>query len=105
MENRKNLYSSGLYTLNTTPQGQVGQVLTYQGANKLSLWKNIKPYKVYTAILTQTSTFAPVASILQNELGEITFSVLSEGEYNVESIEGSFTPNKTAILIGNTNSS
>jgi hypothetical protein len=33
-----------------------------------------KPYKVYTALLTQTETDAPVATVLENTLGETGFS-------------------------------
>lgn len=39
-------------------------------------------YKVYSAVLTQTSTNAPVATVLQNTLGvDITWAYSGVGEY------------------------
>ena len=43
------------------------------------------PYKVYTALLTQSGTNAPVATVLENTLGEITFSYENQGIYNIVS--------------------
>jgi hypothetical protein len=41
-------------------------------------------YKVYTAILTQTGTAAPVATVLENTLGgAVTFSRTQAGQYNI----------------------
>lgn len=61
-----------------------------------------RPYKVYTALLTQSGTDAPVATVLENTLGEdITFSYESEGWYNVVS-DGLFVENKTTCEISNT---
>ena len=43
-------------------------------------------YKVYTALLTQSGTDAPVATVLENTLGEdITFSYATTGVYNIVS--------------------
>jgi hypothetical protein len=59
------------------------------------------PYKIYSALLTQTGTNAPVATILQNTLsGTPVWSRASIGDYRV-TLAGEFTLNKTAILIGN----
>ena len=42
------------------------------------------PYKVYTALLTQTGTSAPTAIVLENTLGfEVTWARESEGEYTL----------------------
>ena len=57
-----------------------------------------RPYKVYTALLTQLDTDAPVPSILENTLGDITFSRISIGTYRIEST-GLFTLNKTIYFI------
>jgi hypothetical protein len=32
-----------------------------------------RPYKVYTALLTQTDTLAPVATVLENTIGDIVW--------------------------------
>ena len=53
-----------------------------------------RPYKVYTALLTQTGTNAPVATILENTLGSISFSYTNIGGYSITSDE-LFIENKT----------
>jgi hypothetical protein len=55
-------------------------------------------YKVYTALLTQTGTDAPVATVLENTIGNIIWSYDSEGIYKAESI-GNFTESKTVVFI------
>jgi len=46
-------------------------------------------YKVYTALLTQTGTDAPVATVLENTLGiNLTFSYLAVGVYTVNNPNG-----------------
>ena len=58
------------------------------------------PYKVYTALLTQSGTNAPVATVLENTLGgDIVWSYCTEGVYNGELL-GAFTINKTDISFG-----
>jgi hypothetical protein len=39
-------------------------------------------YKVYTALLTQSGTDAPVATVLENTIGDIVWTRTSDGEYN-----------------------
>ena len=55
-------------------------------ANQVPTWGQVqaiaKPYKVYTALLTQTGTNAPVATVLENTLGiTISFSYTTVGRY------------------------
>jgi len=46
-------------------------------------------YKVYTALLTQSGTDAPVATVLENTLGiNLTFSYLGVGVYTVNNPNG-----------------
>lgn len=54
----------------------------------------ISNYKVYTALLTQSGTGAPVVIVLENTLGNIWFSYDDVGIYYVNS-SGLFTENKT----------
>jgi hypothetical protein len=56
-------------------------------------------YKVYTALLTQTGTDAPVATVLENTLGEITYSYAGVGKYSIIS-SGLFLTNKTVVFFG-----
>ena len=59
-----------------------------------------RPYKVYTALLNQSGTNAPVATVLENTLGgDIVWSYYTEGVYNGELL-GAFTINKTDISFG-----
>lgn len=58
-------------------------------------------YKVYTALLTQSGTNAPVSIVLENTLGATpTFNRLSSGDYRITLISA-FTNNKVALFISN----
>ena len=53
------------------------------------------PYKVYTALLTQTGTNDPVATVLDNTLGgTVVWSRLGIGSFRA-TLAGAFTLNKT----------
>lgn len=56
-------------------------------------------YSVYTALLTQTGTDAPVATVLENTLGgTVVWTRDSEGYY-LGTLAGVFTANKTTSLM------
>ena len=55
---------------------------------------NEPKYKVYTALLTQTGTSDPVATVLENTLGDIVWSRVGVGHYSGVLL-GAFTANKT----------
>ncbi|MFV5696687.1 hypothetical protein ACM55G_14755 [Flavobacterium sp. LB3P122] len=56
-------------------------------------------YKVYTALLTQSGTTAPVATVLDNTLGPISFGYSSAGSYTINLSGGVFfTDNKTVVF-------
>lgn len=64
---------------------------------------NIAPspsaYKVYTALLTQTGTDAPVATVLENTLGgPLVWDYAGTGQYYATLI-GAFTVDKTTVSI------
>jgi hypothetical protein len=59
-----------------------------------------RPYKVYTALLSQGGTAAPTAVVLENTLGDINFGYDSAGIYEIHS-NGLFIAGKTAIIMGN----
>jgi len=53
-------------------------------------------YKVYKALLTQTSTGAPTATVLENNIGNIVWARTSEGIYTGNSLLVAFvSQNKT----------
>lgn len=58
-------------------------------------------YTEYVALLTQTSTSAPVATVLHNTLGTVTPNYTSPGIYTLDST-ALFTGSKTELLITNT---
>jgi len=56
-------------------------------------------YKVYTALLTQAGTAAPVATILQNTTGAtFTWARTSSGTYTITASSNAFTNNKTILF-------
>lgn len=63
--------------------------------------KDPRPYKVYTAILNQSGSDAPVAEVIENTLDfSISFSVFGFGVYICHQNNSSFTINKTICFIG-----
>jgi hypothetical protein len=60
---------------------------------------NAAPYKVYTALLTQTGTNPPVVTILQNTIGNIVWTRWDVGLYGA-TLAGAFTIGKTFLYIG-----
>ena len=54
-------------------------------------------YKVYTALLTQSGMDAPVATVLENTIGEIVWRRVNEGQYECE-LTDAFIEDKTGIL-------
>jgi hypothetical protein len=56
-------------------------------------------YTVYTALLTQTGTAAPVATILKNNTGAtLTWARTGSGTYTVTASSNAFTSNKTIVF-------
>lgn len=61
----------------------------------------IRPYKVYTALLTQSGTSAPTAIVLENTLGgTVVWTYSAVGSYT-GTLTGEFTANKTTALVQN----
>jgi hypothetical protein len=61
-----------------------------------------RPYKVYTVLLTQAGTSDPVATILENTLGEIPVWTRDvTGNYYLDSTSNLFTTNKTFTTVTN----
>lgn len=62
-----------------------------------------RPYKTYTAVVTQSGTSAPTATVLENTTGgTITFSRLGVGAYTADITGASYTVNKTCAILGPT---
>lgn len=59
-----------------------------------------QPYKKYVALLSQLSTSAPSAVVLENTLGAVpVWSYHSTGNYDL-TLSGAFTANKTFVILG-----
>lgn len=71
--------------------------------NKINSKDMALPYKIYSALLNQDGTSAPVATILQNTIGNIVWSRMGVGNYNATLI-GAFTINKTTVQFNNSRS-
>lgn len=56
-----------------------------------------RPYKVYTALLTQSGTNAPVDTVLENTIGDITWFYTSPGRYSI--VSDRFIPGKVFVNI------
>ncbi len=61
---------------------------------------NGRPYKVYTALMNQTGTDDPVATVLENTIGSISWSRATNGNY-LGSLTGAFPSNKTFLSLNN----
>ena len=57
-------------------------------------------YKGYVANLSQTGTSAPIATVMVNEIGDITLSRVGAGEYAIAS-SSLFVNGKTTVNINN----
>jgi len=71
----------------------------------IALVETVKPYKVYTALLSQTGTSAPTATVLENTLGgTVVWTRSTIGQY-VGTLTGAFTDQKTIIFVNRSNPS
>lgn len=67
----------------------------FTNANVIGL--DSRPYKVYSALLTQSSTDDPTGIVLENTLGDILLNYNAEGFYQITS-SALFTTDKTVII-------
>jgi hypothetical protein len=87
----------------TTVPGQTNALIDGDATGKTVVTKEyisgvVKPYKVYTALLTRTGATEPTATILENTLGALTFSYVTTGIYSINS-SSLFTLGKTVVFI------
>jgi len=59
---------------------------------------SVRPYKVYTALISQTGQDDPEVIVLENTIGEIEWDHRDTGQYSAE-LADAFTVNKTAFFI------
>lgn len=58
----------------------------------------LKPYKVYSALISQSGTSAPTVTILENTIGSIVWTRTGTGEY-LATLTGAFTASKTFVSL------
>lgn len=68
----------------------------------VALVETVRPYKVYTALLSQSGTSAPTATVLENTLGTVVWTRSNTGQY-VGTLTGAFTGQKTIIFVNRSN--
>lgn len=89
--------------------GTTGQVLEkISGTDYNTQWATPSgggaSYLVYTALLTQSGTSAPVATVLENTLGgTVTWSYEDAGRYLASTEAATFTVEKTWIICSSSN--
>lgn len=60
---------------------------------------NIRPYKVYTCLISQTGTNDPTVVIMENTIGNIVWQRIAAGTYTA-TLTNAFTVNKTYLVAG-----
>ena len=87
--------------------GMSGHKIQYLGdgvsasdaVNKGQLDAATRPYKVYTALISQENALAPTVKVLENDLGgEIVWTYVSTGLYD-GTLAGAFTLDKTTTML------
>ncbi len=81
--------------MSITLRSQKGSKLTIEELDNNFI--SVRPYSVYVAILNQSGANAPVATVLENTIGEINWTYDSVGVYYGTLAEGEFDRTKTFI--------
>lgn len=79
-------------------QNGITKKTTVQSIANLTISDSL-PYYKYVALLTQTDTFPPVATVLENNIGNITWTRTATGHY-YGNLTGAFISNKTFVVMG-----
>jgi hypothetical protein len=88
-----------------TRQGKGSKLTIEEMDNNLTYLEGLgRPYKVYTALVSQSGTDAPVATVLENTIGNIVLTRNGIGQFTVTS-DNLFTAYKTAVFITPTSAS
>lgn len=74
----------------------------YNKVKSIEATTDSMPYKVYTALLTQSGTSAPVATVLENTIGNIWWLYDADRQFSAKS-NNLFTEDKTILFIQGSN--
>lgn len=95
-------FNSCEFFLNENESAIINVPSTGAGRKTLAYVEDVRPYKVYTALLTQTGTAAPVATVLENTLGVNIIWIRSGiGAYRAVLLESLVAQEKTTLLFNN----
>jgi hypothetical protein len=110
---KKQISEDTVPTLKNNGSAEIGELFISRELNALAFKTNAntvipiisnvdpRPYKVYTALLTQSGTNAPVATVLENTLGgEVVWSRSGSGDYYgnlTNGFSGTFSSNQDQI--------
>ena len=100
-----NSYSAGTVTtsdliLGVDTSNSKNTTKTFTAGDIASLASGSTAYNSYVALLTQTSTNAPVATILSNNLtATLTWARTGPGVYTLTANAATFTANKTIVFL------
>ena len=99
-ENKRLLFTLKEKTSGTLVVAPEDLILVEESLQETPTPVDSRPYKVYTALLTQTGTNAPVATVLENTLGGyVTITREYAGVYTLSS-SGLFLQSKTTLFLG-----
>lgn len=90
--------------LTPSPNDEIVMLDSITGEAVTAFYSSFKPYKVYTALLTQSGTDAPVATVLENTLGEDVVWTRDDAGTYIINFNQTFTDvNKIFFNLGNSN--
>jgi len=102
-----NSYASGTVTtsdliLGVDTSTSKNTTKTFSAGDIASLASGSTAYDSYVALLTQTGTAAPVATVLSNNLtATLTWARTGTGIYTLTANAATFTANKTIVFLNN----
>ena len=102
-----NSYASGTVTtsdliLGVDTSTSKNTTKTFSAGDIASLASGSTAYDSYVALLTQTGTAAPVATVLSNNLtATLTWARTGTGVYTLTANAATFTANKTIVFLNN----
>lgn len=85
------------YIINNATGQTISGNITINGDLIITGDTSIRPYKVYTALLSQEGSSAPQAIVLENTIGTLSWDYRDPGYYGLTSQDNLFIDNKTFI--------
>lgn len=76
-----------------------GTDVTVDGNLIVTGTNNIRPYKVYAGLISQTGTDDPTVVIMENTIGNIVWQRTAAGNY-LATLTNAFVVNKTHLMVG-----